>query len=152
MHLGKSRSHMQERRSRMDRRGLKSKAVSTLAAVYHLCGSAAVHVGLIEYDVGSHVCWPGGEHLLLAVDQIAGVEGGQLKSVAVSDCIRGAGFNAVPAENAAVVIDVVNLGIALGAADTLLGGIFRGLDIDAIRGTISGAQEAGHALFQSVLV
>src|SRR6202043_1013309 len=120
MHLGKSRSHMQERRSRMDRRGLKSKGVSKLAPVYHFCGSAAVHVGLIEYDVGPHVCWPGGQHLLLAVNQIAGVESRQLESMSMGNRIGRASLHAIAAENAAVVIDVVDLGVALGATDTLL--------------------------------
>ena len=98
--------------------------------------SAAVHVGLIEYDVGSHVCWPGGQHLLLAVDQIAGVECRQLKSMPVGDRVGRTRFHAIAAKNAAVVIDVVNLGVALGAADAVLGGILGGLDVDAIRRTI----------------
>src|SRR6202040_1588807 len=128
--------------------GLNLKAVAKSAPVYHLCGSAAVHVGLIEYDVGSHVCWPGGQHLLLAVNQVAGVKGRQLESVPVSDRVCRARFHAIAAENAAVVIDVVDLGVALGAADALFGSIFRSLDVDAIRGTIGGAQETGHTLFQ----
>src|ERR1700686_1449806 len=133
---------MHERRSRMDRRGLNSKGVSKLAPVYHFCGSAAVHVGLIEYDVGSHMCWPGGQHMLLAVHQIAGVEGRQFKSMAVSDRIGGARFHAIAAENAAVGVDVVDLGVAFRAADAVLGGVFCGLDVGTIRWTRSGAQEA----------
>src|ERR1700687_1078392 len=123
MHLDRSRSHMHERRSRMARRRLNSKGVSKLAPVHHFCGSAAVHVGLIEYDVGSHVCWPGGQHLLLAVHQIAGVEGRQLKSMAVSNRVGGGTFHAIAAENAAVVIDVVDLGITFGATDAVLGSV-----------------------------
>src|SRR5579863_1739923 len=46
-----------------------------LAPRHHLYRRPTVHVGLVEYDVGTHMCWPGGQHLLLAVDQVAGIEG-----------------------------------------------------------------------------
>ena len=46
----------------------------TSAARHHLRGRPTVHVGLIENDVRSHVCWPGGQHLLLAHHQVGGVE------------------------------------------------------------------------------
>jgi hypothetical protein len=41
------------------------------------------------------------EHLFLAVDEGVDVVGGQLESVAVRDCVGGACFDAVAAENAA---------------------------------------------------
>src|SRR6201993_909208 len=109
--LCKSRSHMHERRSRMDRRGLNSKGVSKLAPVHHFCGSAAVHVGLIEYNVGSHVCWPGGQHLLLAHHEIGSVETRQFESVSVRDSVGRTGLDTVSAKNAAVVVDVIDLGV-----------------------------------------
>src|ERR1700752_1005389 len=77
----------------------------------------AIYVGLIEYHVGSHVCWPGGQHLLLAVNEIAGVEGRQFESVTMCDGIGWTRFDAVSAENRAVVIDVVNFGVALSSPD-----------------------------------
>src|SRR5579863_817321 len=40
----------------------------------HLRGRSAIHVGLIEYGVRSHVRRPGGKHLLFAIHQIAGVK------------------------------------------------------------------------------
>src|SRR5271157_1270216 len=92
------------------------------------------------------------EQLLLAVNQVAGVVRGQLEAVTVGDRVGGAGFHAVAAEDAAVVIDVVNLGVTLGAADTLLGSVLGGLNVDAIRGTGRGTEEAGHALLQPVLI
>ena len=72
--------------------------------------------------------------------------------MAVRDGIRGAGFDAVTAKNAAVVIDVVDLGIALGAGNSLFGGVFGGLNVDAIRWARSGAQETGYAFFQAVFI
>jgi len=78
------------------------------------------------------VCRSRGEHLFFAVDEITGAEGGDFESMPVGDGIRRTGFYAISAENAAVVIDVVDLGIALGAAYAILFGIFRGFDVDAV--------------------
>ena len=90
--------------------------------------------------------------MLLAVDQVAGVECRQFESVTMGDCVGRARFHAVSAENAPVVIDVVDLGVALGAAHAILRGVFGGLDVNAIRRTRGRAQKASHALFQSILV
>ena len=90
--------------------------------------------------------------MLLAVDQVAGTEGRQLKSMAVGDRIRRTRFHAIAAKNTAVVIDVVDFGIPFAAADAELVGILGGLDIDALGWARSGAQEAGHALLQAVFV
>ena len=51
----------------------------------------------------------GSQQLLFPVDQSGGVMAGGLESVAVCDGIRRAGFDAVTAKNAAVVIDAVDL-------------------------------------------
>src|SRR5581483_4086475 len=116
--------HMHERRSLMDRRDHDSETdLESLAPRHHFRRRTAIHVGLVEYDVGSHVRWPGGQHLLLAVNQIGGVKGRQFESMTVRDGVGGTGLHAISAENAAVVIDVVNLGVALGAADAVFGGI-----------------------------
>ena len=53
------------------------------------------------------------QHLFLTHDQVSGVQRGQLEAVAMGDGIGGAGFHAISAKDAAVVIDVVDLGIAL---------------------------------------
>src|SRR5258708_1279325 len=55
-------------------------------------------------------------------------------------------------EDAAVVVDVVDLGVTLGAADAVLGGVLRGFDVNAVRRAGSCAQEAGYALFEAVFV
>ena len=123
-----------------------------LASGDHLLGSSAIHIGLIEHDVRAHMCRPGGEHLLLTINQIAGVERGQLKAVTMRDGIGGAGLNAVAAENTSIVIDVVNLGVSFGATDALFRGVIGGFDINAVRWTIGGAKEASHTLFQSIFV
>ena len=72
--------------------------------------------------------------------------------MSVGDRIRRTRFHAVPAENAAVVVDVVDLGVALGATDAVLRRILSRFDIDAIRRTGCRAQEACHALLQSILI
>ena len=88
------------------------------------------------------------EQLLFAKDQIRRIERGQLESMAVRDGISRASLDAISAKNAAVVVDVIDLGIAFRAADPVLGGILCRLDIDAIR----RAQEAGDTLLQAIFV
>ena len=92
------------------------------------------------------------EHVFLAHNQIGGVQRGELEAVAVGDGVGGAGLDTVAAEDAAVVVDVVDLGVALGRGDALLFGVFGGLDVDAVGGAGGGAEEAGDTLFQAVLV
>jgi hypothetical protein len=53
------------------------------------------------------------QHVFLAHHQIGGVQRGELKTVAVGNGIGRTSFNAVSAEDAAVVVDVVDLGVAL---------------------------------------
>src|ERR1043166_9069453 len=111
-----------------------------------------LHVRGAECGIVTLVCPHRCKHLLFAVDQIGRIQCGDLKSVAVRDGVGGAGLDTISAEDAAVVIDVINLRIALGAGDALLGGVLGSLDINAIRRTGGGRQEAGHAFFQSVFV
>src|SRR5277367_2319473 len=68
--------------------------------------------------------------------------------MSVGDGVGGTSLNAVAAEDAAVVVDVVDLGVALGTGDALLGS----LDIDAVRWARSRAEITGDAFFQPVLI
>ena len=68
------------------------------------------------------------------------------------DGVGRAGFHAVTAKDAAVVIDVVDLGVTLRSAEALLFGVFGGFDIDAVGGTGGGAKKAGYALFKTILI
>ena len=70
----------------------------------------------------------------------------------VCDRIGGASFDAIAAENAAGVIDVVHLCITLAGGDAFRVSIFCGLDVDAIRGAGGGAQKTTDALFETVFV
>jgi len=96
--------------------------------------------------------WPGGQHLFLAVDQVAGVKARDFEAVPVGDRIRRTRLDAVSAEDASIVVDVINLGVALSSADPMLGRILRRLDVNAVRGTGCRAQKTGDTLFQSVLI
>jgi hypothetical protein len=118
----------------------------------HLLGSPTIHVGLIEHNVRSHVCWPGGQHLLLAVNQIAGIEGCQLKPMPMRNRVGRTSLHAIPAKDTSIVIDVVDLGVAFGAAHAVFGGVVGGFDVDAVRRAVGGAEETGYALFQAVFV
>jgi hypothetical protein len=123
-----------------------------LAPRHHFCRRPTIHVGLIEYDVGSHMCWPGRQHLLLAHNQVRRAKCRQFKAVAVRNRVCGTRFHAVSAENAAVVVDVVNLGVALGAADAVFRRVLGRLDVNAVGRTIGRAKEAGYTLFQAIFV
>src|SRR5580704_5170275 len=61
-------------------------------------------------------------------------------------------LHAIPAKNTSIVIDVVDFGVAFGAAYAVFGGVVGGFDVDAIGGTVGGAQEAGHAFLEAVFV
>ncbi len=98
------------------------------------------------------MCRPGRQHLFLTVDQIAGIEASDFKSMAVRDGVGWARLDTISAEDAAVVIDVVNLGVALCATDAVFGGILRRLNVNAVRRAGCSTQEAGYALFQAVFV
>ena len=123
----------------MDRRDRVRKLISKSAPRHHFCRRPTIHVGPIEYDVGSHVRWLGSQHHLLGVNEIGSVKGGKFESVAMRDGVRGARLYAVSAKNTAVVVDVVNLGVALGATDTILGRVFGRLDVNAIRRAVCRA-------------
>ena len=95
---------------------------------------------------------PGFEKLFFAVDHGVDVVGSEFEAVAVSDGVSGAGFDAIAAEDAAGVVDVVDLGVTVGVGDSIFGGVFGSFDIDALRGAGSGAEEAGDAFLEAVFV
>jgi len=76
--------------------------------------------------------WNGDQHLFLAVNQCGGVVARHFKTMSVGDGIGGTGLDTESTKDSAVVIDVVDLGVALAAADPQGVGIFGGLDIDAV--------------------
>src|ERR1700746_2011465 len=93
------------------------------------------HVRAVEARLGPHVRGRGRQHLLLAIDQVGGVKRRQLEAMPVGYRVRWASFHAVPAKNAAVVVDVVHLGVPLGAAHPVRLGVLCSLNIDAVRWT-----------------
>jgi len=70
----------------------------------------------------------------------------------MSDSVRGAGFDAVAAENAARIINVIDLGVTFAGGDAFGVRVFSGFDVYAIRGACCGAKEAADALLESVFV
>src|SRR5947209_809259 len=70
----------------------------------------------------------------------------------MSDCIRGAGFYAEPTEDAAIVIDVVNLRVPLTAADADRVCVLPRFDVDTVRRARGRAKKTRHALLESVLI
>jgi len=92
------------------------------------------------------------EQLFFAVDHGIDVGGGQLEAVTVGDGVRGAGFDAVAAKDAARIIDVVDAGVAFTGGDSLDVSIFGGFDVDATGGASRGAEEAADTFFQPIFV
>src|SRR5579872_1443729 len=72
--------------------------------------------------------------------------------MSVGNCIGRTSLNAVSAEDTAVVIDVVNRCITLGAADAVLGRVLGSFDVDAVGGAGCSTQETGNTLFQAIFV
>src|SRR5437879_13260602 len=68
------------------------------------------------------------------------------------DGIGRARLDAIAAEDATRIIDVVNARVPLTGGDTLCVGVFRSLDVDAARRASRRTQKAAHALFQPVFV
>src|SRR2546428_1931023 len=110
----------------------------------------AVRIGCAELFLARDRKWI--EELFFAEDEGVRVVGRNLKTVAVGDGITGASLNAVAAKNAAVVVDVVNLGVTFRGADPSLGRVLGGLNVNAVRWTRRRAQEAGHAFFKPVFI
>ena len=89
---------------------------------------------------------------LFAINEITGVECCEFEAVAVCDGVCGAGLNAITAEDAAVIVDVIDLGVTLSAADALFFSIVRRLNINAVGRARRRAQKTGYAFFQAVFV
>src|SRR5271165_3612609 len=86
------------------------------------------------------------------MDQGRRIERGKLKAVSMGDGVRGAGFDAVTAKDAPVVVDVVDLGIAFGTGDSALCRVLGGLDVNAVGRTGCRTQKAGNTFFQAILI
>jgi hypothetical protein len=87
------------------------------------------------------------EHVFLAHHEVGGVQRGELEAMTVRDGIGRAGFNAVSAENAAVVVDVIDLGVTLGGGDADFFSVLGRLNVNAVGWAGCGTEEAGYALF-----
>src|SRR5262245_36535003 len=88
-----------------------------------------------------------GQQLLFAIDEIGGIEGCEFEAVPVGDGVGWTSLHAVSAEDAAVVVDVVNRRVTLGAADAILVSVLGSFDVNAIGRAGSSAEKAGDALF-----
>ena len=93
-----------------------------------------------------------GQHLLFAIDQIAGVEGCQLKSMPVRNRVGGASLYAIATEDAPIIVNVINLSVAFRTRNSFFFCIFCRFDIDAIRRARRCTEETGNTLFQAVFV
>ena len=70
----------------------------------------------------------------------------------VSNGISGAGLYAIAAKNAAIVVDVVDLGVALTAAEALFGRVFGCFNIDAVGRACCGTKKARNAFLETILI
>src|SRR5579863_1790151 len=72
--------------------------------------------------------------------------------MSVGDGVRRACFHAISTKDAAVVVDVVDLGISLRRRDALLFSVLSRLDENAVGWAGRRAQKAGHALLKAILI
>ena len=94
----------------------------------------------------------GHQQVFLAHDETRCIQAREFETVTVSDGVGRAGFDTVAAEDAAVVIDVVDLGVTLGRGDALFRSVLCGFDVNAVLRTGRRAEEAGDALLEALLV
>src|SRR5579872_645062 len=89
--------------------------------------------GFVQDDAWIGLRGHGSQHVFFAFDQRGCVVAGYFETVAMGDGVSGTGLDAIAAKDAAVVVDVVDLGVTLAARDANLLGIFRRLDVNAVR-------------------
>ncbi len=92
------------------------------------------------------------QQVFLAHHQIRGVQRCKLEAVTMRNSVCRTGLYAVTAEDAAVVIDVIDLGVALSRRNALLFRVLGSLNIDAVRRTGSRAEKARNTLLQTILI
>src|SRR3954469_22572576 len=85
--------------------------------------SYLLHVGGAECGVVTLMGPHRRQHLLFSIHQVRCVQSGDLESVTVGDRVGRASLDAISAEDAAVVIDVIDLRVALGSGDALLSSV-----------------------------
>lgn len=90
--------------------------------------------------------------MLFAEDEGVDVVGGQFDAVAVSDGIGRAGFYAVPTEDAAGIVDIVDFCIPLSRGDSLGFRIFRRFNVDTICGAGGGTKKAANTFLKTVFI
>src|SRR5438105_1600395 len=93
------------------------------------------------------------QQIIFSLQEIGPVVNRQLKIVAVSDGVFRTSLDAVAAKDAASIVDVVNLRIALIDADPLFGGtrIVGSFDVNAFRRTSSRAEKTSDTLLAAQL-
>src|SRR5207249_9516340 len=82
--------------------------IAALLSWRRFSGRSAHDLGGVEHRIRSQMRGLCRQQLLLAIDQICGVEGCKLESVTMGDRVGRARLDAVSAENATVIVDVVN--------------------------------------------
>jgi hypothetical protein len=92
------------------------------------------------------------EQHVLRPDQVVAVTGADLVVVGHRQRTRRAGLDAQPAQDAAVVVDLVVDGVALTGRVALLGGVVLALHVDGVRRAGPRAQLAADALLEAVVV
>src|SRR5205814_7984481 len=106
--------------------------IAGLLSWRRFCRRSACNLSSIKHRIRPQMRWLRREQLLFAIDQVRGTEGRQLEPVAMGNRICRAGFHAISAKNAAVVINVIDLGVAFRATDPLFGRVFCRLDVNAV--------------------
>jgi hypothetical protein len=92
------------------------------------------------------------QQLFFAIDERIYVVCSQLKPMPMRDRVGRASFHAIPAKNAARIIDVIDAGVTLARRNSICVGILGGFDVDAIGGACRGAQKTSDTLLEPRLI
>lgn len=92
------------------------------------------------------------KHVFFTLHERGSVVAGHFKAVTVGNGISRTCLHTEPAENAPIVIDIVNAGVALTATDSNLICILSRLDVDAGCRAGSSTEETCNALFHAVFI
>src|ERR1700752_1198985 len=96
----------------------------------------------------------GDQQIIFGLEEIRATVNRELKVITVRDRVFRTSLDAVTAENAPAVIDVVNGGVTFVASNSFFrwARIVSRNDVNALRRTRSGAKITGHALLPAKLV
>src|SRR5690606_5142567 len=121
------------------------RSVVYVLARHARMGRIARLVAGVRRGMGAVACRELEQEILLVDELVAGVVGNRVDARVHADGVAWACLDAVPAEDAAQLVDDELDRVALVAPPRVAFGVLACLDVDALGGARRGAAQAGHA-------